>query len=229
MLLPLAGLVACLHAWRWKDNRAAIPALWLTTLLLMFNFSSSSLSSYMPLALFHRYFYLILFPSVVLVAGLMARLLFGGAQERAADLRKEQSFWGGLLAVSLALMGAYLAQGSLRMNPSAWAMEVRSLSATIKPSTRLYADTLSIRGLAFFAGYPGSTAWIDFAEVASAERFEPGSLVLVNRAYIDWLNKNGGMWLSPRSGYRAHAFYESPPASWRKIWQSDNARLYRVD
>jgi 4-amino-4-deoxy-L-arabinose transferase-like glycosyltransferase len=229
MLLPLIGLVACLHGWYWKDRSFVVPSLWLVTVLLMFNFSSTSSASYMPLALFHRYFYLIVFPSVVLAAGLIGKLLFSGAASSSQDLHGERRFWGLMLACAILLMGAYLAQGSLRSSPSAWAMEVRSLGSMIKPSSPLYTDTLSIRGLAFFAGFPGKTAWTDFAHVESQDDIRPGSLVLVNKAYIEWLNKNGGMWLSPRSGYRKHSFYEAPPPSWKKIWQSDSARLYRVD
>lgn len=229
LLLPLVGLLAAFYAWYWKDRSFLIPSLWLVTLLLMFNFASSSSTSYMPLALFHRYFYLIVFPSVVLAAGLMSKLLYDGVAGSSAELRGERKFWGYALGCAILLMGAYLSQGILRSSPSAWAMEVRSLRSTIKPSTSLYTDTLSIRGFAFFAGYPEKTAWTDLAHVAATEEIRPGSLVLVNKAYIEWLNKNGGMWLSPRSGYRKHDFYEAPPPSWKKIWQSDNARLYRVD
>jgi hypothetical protein len=103
------------------------------------------------------------------------------------------------------------------------------LSATIGPSSPLYTDTLSIRGLEFMKGYPSAKKWIDFADLTSPAEIQPGSLVLVNKAYIEWLNRNGGMWLSPRAGYRKHAFYEKPPSSWKEIWRSENARMYRIE
>jgi hypothetical protein len=54
----------------------------------------------------------------------------------------------------------------------AWASEVRSLRLTVGPLTPPYTDMLP------------------------ADEFRSGSLVLV-KAYVDWPNKNGGMWLNP--------------------------------
>jgi hypothetical protein len=77
--------------------------------------------------------------------------------------------------------------------------------------------------------YPSANKWIDFADLTSAAEIQPGSLVLVNTAYIEWLNRNGGMWLSPRAGYQKHAFYEKPPPAWKEVWRNGNARMYRVE
>jgi hypothetical protein len=229
LFLPLVGLIAALHGWYTKDKRFAIPSLWLVTLLVMFNFSSTSVSSYVPMALFHRYFYLIIFPSVVLSAGLIGKLLFQRDAGPDDAVRRERRFWGVALATALLLAGGYHLQSALRSSPSAWASEVRTLSSTIGPSTRLYTDTLSIRGFEFMRGYAGPAKWTDFADIASSDEIQPGSLVLVNRAYIEWLNRNGGMWLSPRAGYRKHAFYEKVPSSWQEVWRNGNARMYRVE
>ena len=114
---------------------------------------------------------------------------------RGDEVRRERRFWGVGVAMALLLAGGYLLQVALRSSPSAWASEVRSLSATIKPSSILYADTLSIRGLEFMQGYPSAKKWIDFADLTSPAEIQPGSLILVNTAYIEWLNRNGGMWL----------------------------------
>jgi 4-amino-4-deoxy-L-arabinose transferase-like glycosyltransferase len=229
LFLPLIGLIAAFHGWYSKDKSFLIPSLWLIALVLMFNFSSSSLSTYMPLALFSRYFYLIIFPSIVLASGFIGKLVFEGVQPSPYEVQRERRFWGIWVAISLLLMGAYHVQGSLRSTPSAWASEVRGLHSIIKPSSPLYTDTLSGRGFEFFWGYPKKTEWTDFANVVSPDEIRPGSLVLVNRAYIDWLDKNGGMWLSPRTGYRKHEFYQNPPPYWKKIWQNGNAHLYRVE
>jgi 4-amino-4-deoxy-L-arabinose transferase-like glycosyltransferase len=229
LFLPLIGLVAAFHGWYTKDKSFLIPSLWLITLVLMFNFFSSSLTSYMPLALFDRYFYPIIFPSIVLASGLMGKLVFENPPTLPDEARRERRFWGSLVAITLALIGAYHVQGFLRSPASTWTSEFRSLRSIIKPASPLYADTLSRRGLEFYWGYPNRTGWTDFADVMSVDEIRPGSLVLVNKAYINWLNKNGGMWLSPRSGYRKHEFYENPPASWNEIWRGGNARLYRVE
>jgi len=229
LLLPMIGLIAAFHGWYSKDRSLLVPSLWLVTLLLMFNFASTSLSSYMPIALFHRYFHMIIFPSVVLVAGLIGKLVFEGGEDSQEEVRRERRFWGALLAIGLVLVGGYNLQGSLRSSPSSWASELRSLRSAVEPSSRLYTDTLSIRGFEFLWGYPRATQWTDFADLASSEEVRPGSLVLVNRAYIEWLNRNGGMWLSPRSGYRQHGFYESPPSSWKEVWRNGNVRMYRAE
>jgi hypothetical protein len=194
----------------------------------MFNFASTSLSSYMPVALFHRYFYMIIFPSVVVVSGLLSKLLFEGREPAREEVRKERRFWGATLAIAIVLVAAYDLQGSLRA-PSNWTSELRSLRSIIEPSSRLYTDTLSIRGFEFLWGYPGATQWTDFADLKAFDEVPPGSLVLVNKAYIEWLNRNGGMWLSPRNGYRKHDFYENPPSSWKEVWQNANVRMYRVE
>ena len=229
LFLPLIGLIAAFHGWYTKDRSFLIPSLWLVSLLLMFNFSSTSLSSYMPVALFHRYFYLIIFPSVVLVSGLIGKLVFEGPGAPPAVVQRERRFWGVLLAIILLLTGGYLLQSAYRSSVSTWASEVRTLGSIVKPSSRLFTDTLSIRGFEFFLGYPGKTGWTDFADVRSPSEIQPGSLVLVNKAYIEWLNRNGGMWLSPRAGYQKHDFYDRPPPSWKMIWKSGNASLYQVE
>lgn len=228
LFLPLIGLIAAFHGWYSKDRSFLIPSLWLGTLLLMFNFSSSSLSSYRPLPLFHRYFYPIIFPSIVLASGLISKLVFEGVKTSQDEVHRERRFWGILVVGALLLMGGYYLQSSLRSFPSTWASEVRGLRSLIKTSSLLYTDTLSIRGFEFFWGYPNKTAWTDFANVTSPDEIRSGSLVLVNKAYIYWLNRNGGMWLSPRTGYQKHQFYENPPPSWKKIWQNGNAQLYQV-
>ena len=229
LFLPLIGVIAACHGWYSRDKSFLVPTLWLATLLVMFNFSSTSISAYMPMPLFHRYFWQIIFPSVVLASGLIGKLVFDGMGAPQNEAVRERRFWGLLMAVALLLVGTYYVQGALRSSPSAWAAEVRGLGSIVTPSRPLYTDTLSIRGFQFFSGYPNKTMWTDFADIVSPSEIPSGSLVLVNKAYINWLNKNGGMWLSPRSGYAKHEFYENPPPSWTKIWHSGNAKLYRVD
>ena len=98
----------------------------------------------------------------------------------------------------------------------------------VKPSSPFYSDILTLRMLEFFSGYPVQTSWIDFESINSTGELKPGSMVMVNKRYIAWLDKNGGMWLSKRSGYRKHEFYDHPPQTWRRIYESSNAVLYQL-
>lgn len=225
LFLPLLGIIACVHALYWKDRSFLIPSIWLVTLLLMFNFASSSRASYSPLPLFERYFYPVIFPSVLVVSGLLGKLIFPNKTENEID--KERRFWGGaLIAFVLAVGGASL-YWQERV-PSKWGSEVRAISRIINPSSRLYADPLTLRGLEFFGGYPRHTAWFDFEGIESREEIQAGSYVMVNSRYLQWLNLNKGMWLSKSSGYKYHEFYEHPPLSWKKVFENGNAVLYEV-
>lgn len=226
MFLPLLGFIASIHAVYWRDRAFVIPSLWLLTLFLMFNCSSSSVASYSPLPLFNRYFYPILFPAILLTSGLLGKLIFHD-DETEGSIHGERRFWGAMVISFIVLSGGSHLYWQERA-PSTWTSEVRAIRNIVKPSSSFYSDILTVRGLEFFSGYPAHTAWVDFEGVNSMEEMQPGSLVLVNRRYIGWLNKNGGMWLSKRSGYKKHEFYDHPPQSWKKIFENGNAVLYEV-
>lgn len=228
--LPVLGLIGVLYGWLRRDRSFLIPSLWLVTLLLMFNFGSSSTSTYTPLALFTRYLHPLLFPSALLAGGLIAKQVHAGF----GSLRRREIPFGqgtGVLAVGIILWTvARPLCWSLR-DPDHlwWTEEVRELSHQIGPDTPLYSDTLSLRGFEFFGGYPKENRWTDFQRVQSANEVEPGSLVLINPRYLEWLERNRGMWLSRREGYQTHAFFDTPPSSWVEVWENDNASLFRVD
>ena len=225
LFLPLLGIIACVHAFSWKDRTFLIPSIWLITLLLMFNFASSSRASYSPLPLFERYFYPVIFPSVLLVSGLLGRLIC--PDESGEEVRRERMFWGAVLISCVLVVGGASLYWQERL-PLKWTSEIRAISSIIKPSSRLYADSLTLRGLEFFGGYPPHTTWLDFEAVDSTDDIQAGSLVMVNSRYLQWLNINKGMWLSKSSGYKSHGFYEHPPLSWKKMFENGNAVLYEV-
>jgi hypothetical protein len=106
--------------------------------------------------------------------------------------------------------------------------EMRRVKEFVTPDEKVYADTLSLRVFAFFASYPGRAGWISRILPAQQEML-PGSLVLINRPYIAWLDRHGGIWGSSRVRYRSHAFYASPPKSWTPIWTGTTASLFRID
>jgi hypothetical protein len=235
MLVPLIALMATAYGVIMRDRNFLVPCIWFWTLALMFNFASSSVTSYLPTALADRYLYPLVFPAVVLAAGVLA-----GSLTSTASLRNERP----RLAVIAAITGGILllAGGGpqliymVRHPPGSWMNDTRALRHSVTHETPLYADTLTLRAFEFFEEYPEKTAWTSFEELSPSAPLAAGSVVIVNPPFLQWLNRNSGMWVSwPRpkltawTGYRQHAFYESQPASWRPLWRGDSAASYRVD
>ena len=231
LFLPSLGLIGSFHALYWKDKSFFIPALWLMTLFLMFNFSSSSFSSYTPLALLNRYLYPIYFPAIILTAGFLEKLASCRPENERIEIYKERVFWAVILAAFIVLIGGYQTFREIRDtgNKAAWTSELRVVSNNVKPEERFYTDPISKKGLEFFWRYPDKINVIDFEGMKSPKDILSGSFVLTNRWYVDWLNVNAGMWLSDPSGYRKPDFFDHPPHSWKTIWKNTNAALYYVE
>lgn len=234
--LAAIGLAATAIASVRGDRRFVIPGLWLLSLVLMFNFASSSTRSYVPLALYNRYLYVTFFPAIVLVAGFLWKVIASPGR-RVAPSGDWLERAAGAIAVAVICWGAAPTLYFGMMNRAkSWTSEVRVLDEQVTPATPLYADALSLRAFEFFDGYPATTRWVEFDDIGSPDQMAPGSLVIVNARYLEWLNRNAGMWVNwpapgptDVSGYRQHSFYTNPPASWRLIWQNDNARIYRIE
>lgn len=233
--LPLVGLVASIVALFRSDEAFLLPALWLWSLVLMFNFGSSSTTSYLPLALFHRYLHPIFFPAAVLVAGFIERAVLSrehGWRRDGTPIAR----WVGLAATCfVGLVAARELELSLRDRPT-WLSAVRRLKDRVTPSTVIYADALSLRTFEFLNDFPSRTAWNDLRAVTSPNDLPDSSLVLVYPPGIEWLERNGGMWVSwpapgptERSRYLRTPFYRHPPPSWKLVWQQGDASLYRID
>jgi 4-amino-4-deoxy-L-arabinose transferase-like glycosyltransferase len=227
LFLPLVGVVATIYGWRRRNQSLLLAAGWLWSLVLMFNFASTSTKSYIPLALFQRYLYPVFLPAVLLVAGFVAAAIFSPAPSRARFARLMPV--AGVLASALIAWAAWPSLYFGVKYPPRWNAEVRSLKDVLQPDAVLYADTFSIRALEFMSGYPRQTAWTDFERLQPGQELRDGSFVLVNHQYIGWLERHGGIWGTRRSGYRAHAFYRDPPSDWTRVWQNGNAFLYRVN
>lgn len=234
--LPLVGVIATVYGWRRRDAAFLVPGIWLWSLVLMFNFGSSSTSSYVPLALFYRYMYPLYFAAMILTGGLLARTVFDPREPDPAG--PPPLAWRAVAAVSLLAVLAAAAPNlyySVRVPPSWWTAEAKTLARTVTPETVVYGDALSLRAMEFYSGYPGRTAWQDLTTVAAVEDVAPNSVVVVNTAYVAWLDRNAGMWVrwpgageTNPEGYRPAPFFKTPPSSWTPMLATINARAYRV-
>ena len=230
--LPILGIGAAFYGWLRKDRSFTVPSLWLLTLLLIFNFASSSTTEYIPLSLYQRYLYPLFYPAMILVAGFLARTVF--SQPIALKRRRLMELGSGII-VALLILWAAVPNLYFGVPPTGWAAEVRMFKDDVRPESPLYSDSLTLRAFEFFAGYPSRTSWYGFEQIASSEDIPAGSTVIVNKRYIEWLNRNAGMWVAwpapgrtPRGGYRQHDFYGAPPNTWTEVWKSDNVKIYKA-
>jgi hypothetical protein len=227
LYLPLLAGIVSLHAAYRRDRRFLLPALWFVSLVLMFNFFSSSFSSYVPLVLFDRYLYPILLPGIVLVAGFLTDLF---RERRTADQTgaHDGRFWGTLVLAGL-LLAALDKNYANRKYAPGWASASRHVAVLLKPSDRIYTDVLSIHGLEFFWSYPPQLNTVDVAQANPASAIRTGDYVLVNSAYLDWLVRMAGWWPSTSPVYRPPESFRTVPSSWNKVWNNETAVLYRVE
>jgi hypothetical protein len=225
LYLPLLGAIVVLHALYRRDRAYIVPSVWLVTLGFMFNFASSSVRSYVPLVLFDRYLYPLFLPAVVLIAGLLAGLLWPRVAERSP--RREGPFWGSLVVGWLLLLSAYQNHAYRGFAPG-WSAEVRTLSGRLQPTDRVFTDILSIHGLEFFWSYPDTMNTVNFEDMSQAAPMQPGDYVLLNTSYLDWLTSKAGWWPTKAATYERPAFERDPPPSWERVWGNGNATLYRV-
>jgi hypothetical protein len=228
LFLPLFGVIASVRAAFWRDSAFKIPALWMMTLILMFNFASPTLASYTPLVLLHRYLVPVLLPAAVLTAGLLVRLWERDGELDPA-LARERRFWGTLVAAALVVVGTNVTVAELRDRGRVQPMyELRDLSRRVTPQDVVYADPLSRKGLEFYWKYPASTKLTDF-EGLDASAIQPGSYVVVDTNRLQWLSVNVSMWLTKPYGYHAPSFAKQRPPAWKPVWRNAYSALYKVD
>ena len=224
--LPLLGGIAAVHAAVRADRRFLVPSVWLVSLALMFNFASSSFAEYVPLLLFDRYLYPLLLPATVLLAGFLVSPLHGW-QTMPADLRRERGFWSGAAVIFVLLTFAWQNREN-RSFSADWTAEVETVAELVQPGDRIYTDAHSILGLDFFWSYPEDLDAVNFEGMASGDDVPAGAYVLVNRAYLDYLQRYSGWWPTTTNPYARPPFVDDPPSTWEVVWSGGNGILYAV-
>lgn len=226
LFLPALGVVATLYGLFWRDERFRFPALLFGSLVVMFNFMSTSFQSYQPLPVFSRYFYSLVPAAAVLVGGMLGCLLFR-SEARSTGENREAVFWGGLLSTVMLVVTLYHGVfRPLRDKQPLWTSAEKSLASVLQPDDVIYTDPLSRNGLEFYWRYP-ATMNITNVNGLADDAIPCDSYVLVNPSYVDWLELNRGMWLT-LGGFEAPSTFREPPPEWSEIWANHNARLYEV-
>ncbi len=229
LYLPCIGLLGAAYGAYWKDRSFLIPALWMITLVLAYDFASCSFAAYTPLVLLDRYLHPILLPASVLAAGLVVKLLGKtGAIVPGSDGR-ERFFWGSVVAVMVASTTAYSLFRTVRdVDRIRSIYAIRQIAGLVHPADTVYTDPLTGKALEFFWSYPSSMGLVNF-ERMRAEDVKPGGFVLVDKHRLDWLKVNVSMWLTKDYGYREPEFTGRVPDSWKQLWRRGDATLYRAN
>ncbi|MEK6792109.1 MAG: glycosyltransferase family 39 protein [Deltaproteobacteria bacterium] len=229
LYLPFIGLIASAYGLYWRDRRFVAPALWLITLILMYNFFTCSFASYTPLVLLERYLHQIMLPATLLTAGLIVKLFPGSGDGIGTDATRERLFWGLTVTLIIIAICGYFTFYTLRgMERSRPAYELKNAVKLIKPSDTVYTDPLAAKSLEFFWGYPAKSNVVNFEDMKTTD-VPVNSLVLVDAFRMDWLKVNVSMWLTRDYGYKEPEFATNPPANWKKLWKNAYATLYRVE
>lgn len=192
------------------------PGLWFLSLVFIFNFGSSSLQFYRPLVLFGRYLYPLLFPAVILTAGLIDVLMpFRGSMKQ--EIARERFFWGSAVAMGIVSICLVVVYGNIRAGVQS--KVERAISHMLAPSDPIYTDSRTAWVLEFFWKYPKKTRTWDFEDMEIND--VPSRVyVLINRKRADFLNST--------YGYTLPKFYEDIPNDWLLKWSGNRAELYWV-
>lgn len=225
LCLPALALLGM--AWKAYAGRHQhlLVNLWFITLLLMFNFMTSSFSSYKPLVIIDRYLYQLMLPAILVTAHFLAQLLREGGN-------RESQFWGVVLLCGLLALSG---RGLVTITTNRVQTVEREISKGLADGQVLYTDHYSLAGLIFFrdrrlagtsainrsweravTGPAGETTW----ERLAVTDFPPGSYILVNPETFSFL--------TDLYRYEPPAFAVSPPPNWEVVRQVRQATLYRV-
>jgi 4-amino-4-deoxy-L-arabinose transferase-like glycosyltransferase len=218
--IPLAALLACAYAVFLRSRRFLLPGLWFGWLLLLFGFGSASLRGYFPLDMaVTRHQYPLLFPAVLLVAGLAGSLFSPREPNEPEKQHRRRLLWGVLMSVCLAGMSLAMVAWGIGTGMGRRCRASRNISRILKPTDRLYTDPHTAIALEFFWKFPAADSTHSFEGMALSQ-LPSGVYVLFNRNELDRIGGN--------TTFVPPEFLRSVPATWQKIREKDNATLYWV-
>jgi hypothetical protein len=220
--ITLLGLVAILWAFVTKKRRFMIPGIWLISLLLLFNFMTTSFESYKPLPIIQylsRYLSPMIFPSVVLGAGLISDLLLSSGSP-STHKRRSRARMGGVILLTLACvaslpgLGFFITSGRVRMEEKVLSM--------MPEDALLFTDMRSAGNIIFIREgilESRSDTTIPFEDI-DPSTLPPGSYVL--------LNEQMKQLLMDAFQYTPPAIFDDAHPDWTLIWEKPGVRFYQV-
>jgi hypothetical protein len=216
LVTALAALAVCYAVFKGMWSYAFVGA-WFSYHVLVFNFGSHSLRSYMPLPMYDRYLWTLLLPAVLLTAAFVDEVWRSGKTAAAGWREADNMFWAGMLAAVLALGFVHGIYRNFKDQPTFEVEKV--LSRLLTPETPVFSDGITLSRLRFFWTYPERTHSVEFGGL-QARDIPHGAYVLVNPKRAEILLQLG--WKPPEF------FYRDVPTVWVPTWESPPARLYRV-
>lgn len=220
--ITLLGLITSAWALMTKRRTLFVPAIWLVSLVVLFNFMTTSFESYKPLPLIPylaRYLSPLLFPSAVLCAGLLATLVL--SEERKSRHRMVPSRRAGGL-ILLVLTCAASLPGLIKFSTQQQFPTERKMISLLAEDDVLYTDMRSAGNIIYLrngilAERTGTT--VPFENI-DPESLPSGCFILINDSMKELLIE--GFQYTPPS------YFDEPDPDWTLIWEKPQARIYRV-
>ena len=226
--IPFMGLIALVRSLCYRDNKYYYIGMLFFTLFIMFNFFTSSFTSYKPLPLLDRYFYPLCFIAVIALSGMISELLAPLMDKYDKIEGREKVFWGVLVSAVLIIISSYDMLMTYRNRGDTYSATERQLARKLSPQDVIYTDPQSIKGLEFFWKYPEKMNAVNYAGLNLDDKVPCNSYVLLNKTYTSWLSANPGMWLNI-NGFSIPQAIADSTGSWDNLWHKNNSTLFFVN
>ena len=220
--ITVLGLLAFAWAIVRKRRSLLFPGIWLVSLLLLFNFMTTSFESYKPLPLIPhlaRYLSPLLFPSAVLGAGFISTLILS-EDVSSRDKKRMGVRAGGLILLALACVSSV--PGLIKfITQDQFSIEHKTISLIAEDDV-LFTDMRSAGNIIYLREKMlkgSSDTTIPFEEV-DLDTLPSGSFILINDSMKELLIEG--------FQYTPPAFFEETRPEWTLVWEKPRARIYRV-
>lgn len=211
--LPSLALLGIAWTLLFQRRGLSTPSVWLISLMIMFNFMTTSFRSYLPMLLTNRYIYAIILPSLVISGGFLAKLLLAGSDLR---ITHERRFW----AVTVMAFMCLAVGVRLRSHMHSTHPIERAVAARLGGGDIVYTDHRTAATLAFFRSGVLAPSTDTTLAWENETRIPKGSYVLVNDDMIGFLSEH--------YKYTSPGFVAESLSAWKPLSTYNHAVLYLV-